>query len=226
MLSLQSEKMAGDWFSGLGQTIAGGIATAVTFGQVDEVNKWTVDGAKRLATTTEKTWGKDGEVTKFVESTPVLGYVASAGHAIAGDEQRAKRAAATSTKSTLVTTGVVVGSLGGPPGAAVGGALGSVAGQCAEKGINHAIDEEYQTDAGTYDDFDGVEFVKGVAIDGAFGGIGSGASSTVGKVASRAVVGESMKVGGKVVTRNVGRYVVKRSVESAVGKGATFAAKK
>ena len=35
-----------DWFSSLGQTIAGGIATAVTFGQVGEVNEWSAQGAK------------------------------------------------------------------------------------------------------------------------------------------------------------------------------------
>ena len=214
-----------DWFSGLGQAIAGGIATAVTFGQVEEVNKWTAQGAKRVADSTEKTWGKDGEVTKFVESTPGLGYVASAGHAIAGDEQRARRAAATSTKSTLVTAGAVAGSIGGPAGAAAGAALGSAAGQCAEKGINHSIDKRYQTDAGTYNNFDGGEFVKGIAIDGALGGIGSGASNTAGKQASRAVVGESLKEGGKVVVKNAGRKVVKRAVEGAVSTGAQTAAK-
>ena len=53
----------------------------------------------------------------------VVGYVASAGHgisaAITGDKddlQRARRAAASSTKSTLVTAGVVGGAALGPAG--------------------------------------------------------------------------------------------------------------
>ena len=64
----------------------------------------------------------------------VVGYVASAGHGIAaaitGDEkdlQRARRACATSTKSTLVTVGAIAGGMvGGPVGAAAGAGLGSV----------------------------------------------------------------------------------------------------
>ena len=47
-----------DWFSSLGQTIAGGIATAVTFGQVEEVNEWTAQGAKNLVDSTERPGGK------------------------------------------------------------------------------------------------------------------------------------------------------------------------
>lgn len=208
--------MAGSWFAGLGQTIAGGIATAATFGQVEAVNDWTVEGAKILVENSDKTWGADGQITKFVESTPVLGYVASAGHAIAGDEQRARRAAAASTKTTLVTAGVVVGSLGGPAGAMAGAALGNSAGQCAEKGINHAIDEEYQTDAGTFNDFNAGSFVQDLALDTAMGGIGVGATNAVGKQVSRAVVGKSLKESGKAAGKNVGRYVVKRGVEGAV----------
>ena len=120
-----------------------------------------------------------------------------------------------------MTAGAVAGSLVGPAGAAAGAALGSAAEQCAEKGINHSIDKRYQTDAGTYNNFDGGEFVKEIVIDG----LGSGASSSVGKHASRAVVGESLKVGGQVVTKNVGRHVGKRADEGVVGKGAKSVAK-
>lgn len=220
--------MAGSWFAGLGQTIAGGIATVATLGQVEAVNDWTADGAKRLVDSSEECWGKDGQVTKFCESVPVLGYVASAGHAIAGDEQRARRAAASSSKTTLVAVGGTVGLLGGPAGAAAGAGLGNIAGQCAERGINHAIDEEFQTDAGTFDDFDVEEFGKDLVFDTALGGLGSatgGAIKTAGKEASRAVVGASLKEGGKVVTKNAGRYVVKRGVEQAVKQGSKAAQK-
>ena len=41
--------MAGSWFAGLGQTIAGAIATAATFAQVEAVNNWTAEGAKMLS---------------------------------------------------------------------------------------------------------------------------------------------------------------------------------
>lgn len=142
--------MAGAWFAGLGQTVAGGIATAATLGQVKAVKNWTADGAKKLVDSSEECWGKDGQVTKFCESVPVLGYVASAGHAIAGDKQRARRATVSSTKKTLVTVGGTVGLLGGPAGAVAGAGLGNVAGQCAERAIN----EEFWTDADFFDDFD------------------------------------------------------------------------
>ena len=60
----------------------------------------------------------------FLHNPIVVGYVASAGHgiaaAISGDEddiQRARRACASSTKSTLVTAGAIGGGLvGGPAG--------------------------------------------------------------------------------------------------------------
>ncbi len=67
--------MAGAFFGGLGQTIAGGIASAATFGQVEAVNKWTEDGAKMVARNADKAWGKDGQITKAIEKTPGINFV-------------------------------------------------------------------------------------------------------------------------------------------------------
>ena len=69
--------MAGQFFLGLGQTIAGGIATAATLGLNDDVNQWTADGARKVGQNAEKAWGADGEVTKFVEGLPgILAIIA------------------------------------------------------------------------------------------------------------------------------------------------------
>ena len=62
--------------------------------------------------------------SQLINSFLVIGYVASAGHGIAAavsgndeDLQRARRACAASTKSTLVTAGAIGGGLvGGPAG--------------------------------------------------------------------------------------------------------------
>ena len=155
----------------------------------------------------------------FVHSYSVVGYVASAGHGIAaaitGDEkdlQRARRACATSTKSTLVTVGAIAGGMvGGPVGAAAGAGLGSVAGQCSEKGINHANDKEFQTNGGTYHDFDAENFIGEIAINSALGGLSAGTTATVGKSAARKAVGDSLK--NQAVTGGVKRYAAKRDME-------------
>ena len=75
-------------------------------------------------------FGKDGAGTKYFEGLPVVGYVASAGHAIAGDNERAKRAAAAGTTGTATMAGAVGGGfLGGPAGAVAGAQLGNMMGQ-------------------------------------------------------------------------------------------------
>ncbi|KAL5020545.1 hypothetical protein ScPMuIL_003437, partial [Solemya velum] len=219
-------KMAGSFFAGLGQTIAGGIAVAATLGQVDGVIEWTKDGADKVDKNAKETWGADGDITKFVEGMPVLGYVASAGHGIAAaitkdeeDLQRARRACGSSTKSTLVTAGAIGGTLiGGAAGAVAGATLGSIGGQCSEKGINHANDKEFQTSAGTYHDFNVGSFVAEAAFDGVLGGVSSGTTAVIGKTASRQVVGESLKQAGG---GGVKRALVKRTVESAISKPVT-----
>ena len=62
--------MALKFFEGLGQTIAGGIATAATLGLNQDVLDWTADGAYKVGDNAEKAWGKDGEVTQFFEGMP------------------------------------------------------------------------------------------------------------------------------------------------------------
>ncbi|XP_077866224.1 uncharacterized protein LOC144353814 [Saccoglossus kowalevskii] len=218
--------MAGKFFEGIGQSFVGGVACIATLGLCDDVNRWTEAGAEKIHANAVKAWGADGEITKFAESIPGVGYIASAGHGIAaavtGDEkdlQRARRACAASTKSSLVTAGAIGGTLlGGPAGAVAGAALGSTAGQCSEKGINHANDKEFQTSGGTYHDFHAGNFIAEIAIDGALGGICAGTTATAGKTAARKAVGESMKeVGGG----GVKRYATKRAVEQVIAKPVT-----
>lgn len=62
--------MAGKFFEGLGQSTIGVLGTIATLGQNDEIIKWTEKGALKVADNAEKAWGKDGEVTKFVEAVP------------------------------------------------------------------------------------------------------------------------------------------------------------
>ncbi|CAF4910652.1 unnamed protein product, partial [Rotaria sp. Silwood2] len=70
-------------------------------------------------------FSKDGAVTKFVEKVPVAGYGVSAVHAIAGNQEHAKRAAANATNATLTTAGAIAGGIvGGPAGAMAGAAAG------------------------------------------------------------------------------------------------------
>ncbi|XP_065058093.1 uncharacterized protein LOC135685922 [Rhopilema esculentum] len=220
--------MALEFFGGLSQTIVGGIGTAITFGLNDDVIKWTKKGAAKVVDYADIAWGKDGQITKFAESLPVIGYVASAGHGIAaavtGDKrnlQRARRACASSTNSTLVTAAAVGGTLlGGPAGtvgvvagAFSGGVLGSAAGHCAERGINHANDYAFQTSVGTFKDFNAGSFMAEVCIDGTLSALSSGVSQTIAKQAARAAVGPSLKACGGGGAK---RFVTKRCVEAAV----------
>ena len=48
----------------------GEIAVVATLGLNKDVINWTVEGAQKTSDSAEKAWGKDGEVTKFVESLP------------------------------------------------------------------------------------------------------------------------------------------------------------
>ena len=63
-----------------------------------------------------KAFSKDGPIVGIVERVPVVGLVASAGHAIAGDTDRARRAA---TSSATATVNAAVGPAGGAILAAV-----------------------------------------------------------------------------------------------------------
>lgn len=108
-------------------------------------------------------------------------------------------------------------------GAAAGAAAASAAGQCSEKGINHSVDEKFQTSGGTFNDFSGGKFVAEMAFDGILGGVSAGTTATAGKAASRKAVGESLKeMGGG----GVKRFAQKRAVEAAVAKPVTAVSSK
>ena len=98
-------------------------------------------------------------------------------------------------------------------GAFAGASLGSAAGQCSEKGINHSIDKEFQTDGGTFDDFNGGKFAAEVAFDGTMGALLGGTQAKVTNAATKRVCGEGMKkAGGGGVTRWAQKKVVKKVV--------------
>ena len=59
---------------------------------------------------------KDGYGTKFFEEIPVIGYIPSMIHGIAGNHDHAKRAAAKCTNSVLETGGALIGGVAGGPG--------------------------------------------------------------------------------------------------------------
>lgn len=198
--------MALNWFAGIGQTVAGGIATAATLGQVEAVNNWTSEGAKKVARNTDKTWGKDGELTHFAESLPVVRYIASAGHAIAGNEQQARRAAKKTAKATtaaLVAGSGITGSVvGGPKGEALA-AVGRTVGQYSEIGVNKALGEGERTVDGTSQKFDAT--LEGMAAANA------ASRNHAGRGRGR---GRSLDHGGEEIPRETGRHAVKKGVDS------------
>ena len=61
----------------------------------------------------------------FSEGAPVVGHLASAGYAIAGDIKKAEEVALGATKSTVVTLSAAAGLACGPAAPACGGALGT-----------------------------------------------------------------------------------------------------
>ena len=63
------------------------------------------------------------DMERFAESAPVVGHLVSAGHAIAGDLEKAEEVALASTKSTVVTLSAVAGLACGPGAPACGAAL-------------------------------------------------------------------------------------------------------
>ncbi|KUJ09682.1 uncharacterized protein LY89DRAFT_690125 [Mollisia scopiformis] len=88
-------------------------------------------------------FSKDSKETKFVENIPIIGYLASAIHAGAGNEEHTKRAAAKCTNSNLAVIGGIAGGvLGGPVGAMAGAAAGSSVGIASEHGISQHIKDE------------------------------------------------------------------------------------
>eukprot|EP01083_Nonionella_stella_P179157 635293_1 len=138
----------------------------------------------------------DGKITKMSESIPILGYVASATHGIKGDKDRAKRAAAKCTASTVKTslangTGVLIvaaapatatiASVGAAVAAgAASGAVGGGASLFAESQIAKGIKDESiknQCKQGTAKEY--AKAIAGGAVKGAIGGAMSGGAMDV-----------------------------------------------
>ncbi|KAI0467785.1 hypothetical protein F4859DRAFT_506508 [Xylaria cf. heliscus] len=67
---------------------------------------------------------REGAVTKFFERVPFVGFVVAGIHALAGNEEYAKRAVALCANSSIVCGGIIIGAwIGGPIGAALGAGL-------------------------------------------------------------------------------------------------------
>eukprot|EP00092_Neocalanus_flemingeri_P065149 GFUD01079152.1.p1 GENE.GFUD01079152.1~~GFUD01079152.1.p1 ORF type:complete len:237 (-),score=76.63 GFUD01079152.1:32-742(-) len=180
---------------------------------------------------------EDSRFVRIIERVPVVGFVASAGHGIAAlvtgdpkDEQRARRAAAACTNSTLSTActtvgGIVGGAVGGPPGfvagAAAGAAIGSMGGQSAEYGINHAIQKEFQTEKGDFTDFKKRDFVGNVCIDTAVTAASAGIWNASGakEVVKEGSKEAARKAVGRMGARGASKIVVEKGVEKAVMNG-------
>lgn len=117
------------------------------------------------------------------------------------DIQRARRAAASGTKSLIVTAaasgaaclgllfpaGIPIAAAIAAEAGIVGGAsaVASVAGTSAEMAINDKIQEPFQTDTGNFRDFSGKKFATIVAID-SVAGVVTGALGPASRLAGAA----------------------------------------
>lgn len=200
-----------------------GVAAGVTFGQCDAVNKAAASCAK-------KAFDPDGGLTSAVEGIPLLGYTATAGHAIAAAADSKNRDAhlkrtARSMYKCNTSTAVAVASILAPGvGTAIAGAaVAGIAGTAAELGVNEALGE-YGTGAGKYSDGVG-STLKSLAVGGAGGAIGGymgapGKGSVSGLSSGAKQLG--MK-GGKSFARNVGRGIRDTAIKAEVmGSGTKF----
>ena len=116
-----------------------------------------------------------------------------------------------------------LGSAAGIALATAGGAaVGSSLGQLSEKGINHANDEKFQTEGGTFHQFEPENYVGEIILDGVLGGLAAGTTQTAGKFATRKAFGPSLK---KLGGGGLKRYVGKRAVENVISKPVTVVAK-
>ena len=95
-------------------------------------------GGVIFGTGTAAATAPDSKVTKIAEAIPVTGYVASAVHGIKGDHDRAKRAAAKCTGSTVVSVAAIGSVAAAPvvlPAAATASAAAGITGAAATAGI-------------------------------------------------------------------------------------------
>jgi predicted Ser/Thr protein kinase len=128
--------------------------------------------------------GKDGVLTKLFENIPILGYLPAAVHAVAGNSDHAKRAAAKCTNANIqaIIVGVAGASLG-PGGGAVaaflGGHVGGALGTLAEAGIATTINSAEVRDGCA--SLTAGQAVMGACIGCLNGLIGIGTSSVLAK---------------------------------------------
>lgn len=135
----------------------------------------TLIGEKKMGIFDKNSW-----FTKFAEGIPVIGYIPAAVHALAGNEDEARRAAAKSTNSAMVTAGGIGGFLvGGPAGAVAGGAAGGALGATIEGGIATTVHENVRKDMVKLDGTD-------ILIGTAFGGLSGAFSGVSGTIAEEA----------------------------------------
>lgn len=71
-------------------TVEDGVRVATSLGNDEQAVADLKRDAQGVVDNLDNTFGKDGDVTIFAESLPIAGYLASAGHALVGDDQRAK----------------------------------------------------------------------------------------------------------------------------------------
>ena len=99
------------------------------------------------------------------------------------------------TSGSTLATAAVVATGGASLGAmAAAGAVGAIGGGIAERAINHDIKEPYRTDAGTFTDRSVADVMKGLAIEGALGGVTSAAG------------GAASNMGGAYYAKATGQY--------------------
>ena len=156
-------------------------------------------------------FSRDGSVTRIAEKLPVVGTFTACIQGIAGNEDHAKRALATSTNSLITTAGAVGGFfIAGPPGAVAGAALGSTAGIAVEHGLSTDIkDSNVKGDVG---DMSLKRFVVDAAFAGSTAVIGGGGG---GAIAKQVGVGVS-KEAGKAFAGSV----VKTAATTIIGEAA------
>ena len=103
-----------------------------------------------------------------------------------------------------------------------GAALRSSLGQFSEKGINHANDEEFQAEGGTFHEFKPENYIGEIILAGVLGGLAVGTAQTAGKIATQKTFGPSLKeIGGG----GLRRYVGKRAIKNVISKPVTVVAK-
>ncbi|KAI1748341.1 hypothetical protein F4782DRAFT_542925 [Xylaria castorea] len=89
--------------------------------EIDLVTSLVVSDGCLMFEKHDGSFDREGAVTKFFERVPFVGFVVAGIHALAGNEEYAKRAVALCANSSIVCGGIIIGAwIGGPMGAAFG----------------------------------------------------------------------------------------------------------